>query len=116
ARAMLLPPYDVRWIVDGIRDEEISDLDGALDAGSASVDPRYVFGRARPPRRNPLGDDRDDPRDRAKSHPLRRQRLHVHRDERAGRGPVDVRLSTRARRDTESRAPLRDPRLSGRRP
>jgi N-methylhydantoinase B len=39
ARAMLLPPYDVRWIVDGIRDEEISDLPGALDAGSESVDP-----------------------------------------------------------------------------
>jgi len=35
---MLLPPYDVCWIVDDIRDEEISDLPGALDAESAGVD------------------------------------------------------------------------------
>jgi N-methylhydantoinase B len=36
---MLVPRYDVRWIVDGIRDEEISDFPGALDAGSETVDP-----------------------------------------------------------------------------
>ena len=48
ARAMLLPPYDVHWIVDAIRDEEIADLPGALDAGFATVEPLCTSGRSAP--------------------------------------------------------------------
>lgn len=38
-RTPLLPPYDVAYIADAIRDEEIAGLPGALEPGQASVDP-----------------------------------------------------------------------------
>lgn len=36
---ILLPPYKVEYILEEIRDEEIEELEGALDRGKTEIDP-----------------------------------------------------------------------------
>ena len=36
---IILPPYDVKMVAEEIRDEEIEELEGALETAKAEIDP-----------------------------------------------------------------------------